>query len=115
MKKTLPQLALAALAVAAALALPAAPAFADQAPKILKKVPPEFPAEATRKGVDKGVLKARVTVDGAGTVTEVAIVETQPSAARVLNGSVVSALNQWRFEGSGKPSTFELQIVLTAD
>jgi periplasmic protein TonB len=110
-----PRLPLAAAALAAALLIPAAPALADQAPKILKKVPPEFPAAATRKGVDKGVLKVRVTVDGSGAVTEATIIETQPSAARVLNDSVVSALNQWRFEGSGKPSTFELQVVLTAD
>lgn len=108
-------LAAAVLAVATMTLLPAAPAHADPAPKILKKVPPEFPAEATRKGVEKGVLKARLTVDGSGTVTEVAIVETQPTSARILNASVVSALNQWRFEGSGKPSTFELQVVLTAD
>ncbi len=112
--KNLP-LAAALLAVATMTLLPAAPAHADPAPKILKKVPPEFPAEATRKGVEKGVLKARVTVDGGGAVTEVAIVETQPTSARILNASVVSALNQWRFEGSGKASTFELQVVLTAD
>jgi len=106
---------LAATVLAAALLLPALPALADQAPKILKKVPPEFPMAATRKGVDKGVLKVRVTVDGAGAVTEATVIETQPNAARVLNESVVTALNQWRFEGSGKPSTFELQVVLTAD
>lgn len=105
-------LALAACILAAA----APPSHAgDAVPKILKKVPPEFPAEAARKGVDKGVLKVRVTVDGGGAVTEVEVVETQPVAARVLKPSVVSALNQWRFEGAGKPSTFDLQIVLTAD
>jgi hypothetical protein len=41
-------LAVATLALAAALA--PAPALADGAPKILKKVPPEFPAEATPQG-----------------------------------------------------------------
>jgi len=115
MKNLSLRLPLAAVLLAAAALLPATPAHADPAPKILKKVPPEFPAEATRKGVEKGVLKARVTVDGGGAVTEVAIVETQPVSARILNASVVSALNQWRFEGSGKASTFELQVVLTAD
>ncbi len=114
--KKLNRLPLAAvLAAALTTLLPAAPALADPAPKGVTKVPPEFPAEATRKGVEKGVLKARISVDGAGAVTDVAIVETQPLAARVLNNSVITALNQWRFEGSGKPSTFELQVVLTAD
>ncbi len=115
MKKTLPRLTLAAAAIVAGLLLPAGSALAQSVPKILKKVPPEFPAEATRRGVEKGVLKARLTVDGAGAVTEVSIIDTQPSAARMLNRSVIEALSQWRFEGSGKPSSFELQVVLTAD
>jgi periplasmic protein TonB len=90
-------------------------AHAQAVPKILKKVPPDFPASAISKGVDKGVLKARVNVDGAGLVTEVAIIDTQPANARILNRTVVDALKEWKFEGSGKPAAFELQIVLTSD
>ncbi len=104
-----------AAAAALALALPASPVHAQAAqPKVLKKVPPDFPAEAARKGIDKGVLKARLTVNEAGNVTEVSIVDTQPTKAKLLNESVITALNQWKFE-SGKASTFEMQIVLTYD
>ncbi len=105
----------AALLLSLSLAAPAVMAQAQAVPKILKKVPPDFPRSALLKGIDKGVLKARLTVDGQGVPTEVTITDTQPAKARVLNESVVEALNAWRFEGAGKPATFELQIVLTSD
>jgi periplasmic protein TonB len=106
----------AAVGAALLMALGPASAFAQSTnPKITKKVPMEFPAEATRKGVDKGVLKARVTIDGAGVPTEVAIVDVQPNKAKVLNESVIATLNNWRFEGVGKSTTFEMQVVMTAE
>jgi TonB family protein len=104
-----------AAVLALALAATVLPAAAQTAPKVVKKVPMEFPEAAIRRGVDKGVLKTRVTVDGAGAVTEVAVLETIPAKAKVLNETVVETLNKWRFEGSGKPNTFELQVVLTAE
>ncbi len=104
-----------ALILALSLLAAAGSALANVIPKILKKVPVDFPAEAVRRGVDKGVLKAQLTVDGTGAVTEVAITDTQPAKAKVLNRSVSEALMGWKFEGSGKPASFELQIVMTAD
>ena len=121
-----------ALKTLSAMALLAAlghtPAFAQSAtPKVLKKVPLEFPAEAVRKGVDRGVralprglgrrgaLKARLTIDGSGAVTDASIIETTPSKAKMLNEPVLEVLNKWRFEGNGKPTTFDMQVVLTAD
>lgn len=102
------------LALTAGLAAPAA--FAQSTtPKVLKKIPVEFPAEAVRKGVDRGVFKARLTIDGDGNVTETQIVETNPAKARVMVATVVESLGKWRFEGSGKPITFEIQLVLEAD
>ncbi len=105
------------LTVASLLALPwvATPAWAQATPKVTKKVPMDFPEEAIRKGVDKGVLKARLTVDGGGAVTDVAIVDAQPAKARMLTAAVVETLNKWRFEGSGKAATFEMQVVMSAD
>ena len=32
-------------------------------PQALKKVPPEFPGEAARKGITDGVLKAKLSID----------------------------------------------------
>ena len=44
---------------AAALGVVPATASAQSAPKVIKKVPPEFPGEATRKNITDGVLKAK--------------------------------------------------------
>jgi periplasmic protein TonB len=90
-------------------------AHADGAPKILKKVPPEFPGEATRKGITDGVLKAKLSIDGAGAVTEVAIVEATPAKAKIFNEAATTALNQWKFEGTGKPQSFELKLVFSQE
>jgi TonB family protein len=103
------------LALAGAFALPGAALAQSATPKILKKVPPDFPEGAVRRGVDRGVLKAKLTVDGGGAVTGVDIVEVSPPKAKILNEAVIEALNKWRFEGSGKQAQFELQIVLTAE
>ncbi len=106
---------LCAAAAVFALAAPA-PALAQSTnPKVVKKVPLDFPGEALRKGVDRGVLKTRVTIDANGKPTEVAVLETQPAKARILNDTVIEALQQWRWEGQGKPASFDLQIVFTAE
>jgi TonB family protein len=102
------------LALAAGLAAPAT--FAQSTtPKVVKKIPVEFPADAVRKGVDRGVFKARLTIDGEGNVTDSSIVEATPAKAKMLNASALESLGKWRFEGAGKPATFEMQVVLTAD
>ena len=36
---------------------------AHATPKVLKKVPPDFPAEATKKGITTGVVKAKLYED----------------------------------------------------
>ena len=68
-----------------------------------------------RRGIDKGVLKTRITIDAAGAVTEVSVIDTQPPRAKMLNVSVMDSLRGWRFEGSGKTLTFDLQVVLTSE
>ena len=79
------------LALAAGLAAPAT--FAQSTtPKVVKKIPVEFPADAVRKGVDRGVFKARLTIDGEGNVTESSIVEATPAKAKLLNASVLESL-----------------------
>lgn len=120
MKKTQPENGPAmkpSLLLVAALALGSfqAAVQAQPAPKIVKKVAPEFPGEAVRKGIDKGIIKVRLTVDGGGVPTEVAVLDTQPAKARMLGDPVAEALKAWRFEGAGKPATFELQIVMSAE
>ncbi len=79
------------------------------APKIIKKVPPEFPREAAQQSITSGVIKAKMSIDGDGKVTEVAIVEAEPR--RVFDRAVTRALMDWRFEASGEKQTHEVKLV----
>jgi protein TonB len=54
---------------------------AHASPKLIKRVPPEFPREAVQASVDSGVVKAKMSIDADGKVTEVTIVEAQPRRA----------------------------------
>ncbi len=79
------------------------------APKVVKKVPPEFPAEAARKGINSGSVRAKLLIDGEGKVSEVEILEAEPK--RVFDRAVTSALMEWRFAGSGDKQTHEVKLV----
>jgi protein TonB len=86
-----------------------------QPPKILKKVPPEFPGEAVRKNITEGTVKARLSVDGQGAVTDVQIVEAMPAKARIFSEAAIAALSKWKFEPSGKGEIFEIKLVFSQE
>ncbi|MDT9000483.1 energy transducer TonB [Paucibacter sp. APW11] len=89
-------------------------AIAVQAsPKVVKKVPPEFPREATQRGVSAGSVKAKLSIDAEGKVTEVSIMESEPP--RVFDRAVTRALMEWRFEGNGEKQTHEVKLVFKAE
>ncbi|MCV2361381.1 energy transducer TonB [Paucibacter sp. TC2R-5] len=87
----------------------AASAIAAPPPKVLKKVPPEFPAAAVKKGVTSGTVKAQLAIAADGKVTEVTILET--SSPKLFDRAVIEALMEWRFEGSGEKRTHEMTLV----
>jgi protein TonB len=94
--------AFAARAALAAIALGMATAASAQSAdaKVVSRVEPGFPREASQAGVDNGMVKARMTIDSGGNVTRVDIVEAKPM--RVFDRAVVRALSGWRFsEGAG--------------
>ena len=82
---------------------------AHASPKVVKKVPPEFPREATQKGVNAGSVKAKILIDGDGKVTGVEILEAEPK--RIFDRAVTNALMEWRFEGTGEKQTHEVKLV----
>jgi protein TonB len=82
-------------------------------PKLIKRVPPEFPREAVQASVDSGVVRAKMAIDADGKVTEVTIVESQPR--RVFDRAVQRALMDWRFEASGSAQTHEVRLVFRND
>jgi len=83
-------------------------AYAGGDAQIVSKVDPEFPREAAAAGVDKGVVKARMTVDGSGEVTRVEVLESQPR--RVFDRAVVKTLSQWRFNAGTAGRLVEIDV-----
>lgn len=81
---------------------------AQVAPKVVKKVPPEFPAEASKKGISTGSVKAKMTIEADGKVSDVEIVEAEPK--RVFDRAVKAALMEWKFE-PGEKATHEVKLV----
>jgi protein TonB len=100
------------LRLAAACALGLALGTAQAAtPKVVKKVAPEFPREAMKQSVDSGTVKAKMTIEPDGKVSDVTIVEAQPP--RVFDRAVKSALMDWRFEPSGEKQSHEVKLVFS--
>jgi protein TonB len=81
---------------------------AHAVPKVVKKVPPDFPREAAQKGISTGVVKAKLTIEADGKVSDVEIVEAEPK--RVFDRAVKQALMEWKFE-PGEKATHEVKLV----
>jgi len=113
MFRTALSMLLAAGVLAAAATVPTA-AWANP-PKVLKKVPPEFPGEAARKGITEGVLKVTVKIDDKGSVSDVQVTEASPPKAKIFTSAAIDALKQWKFEASGAPQTMDLKLVFQQD
>lgn len=81
---------------------------AHASPKVVKKVPPEFPREATQKGISAGSVKAKLSIEADGKVSSVEILEAEPK--RVFDRAVKEALMEWKFE-PGEKATHEVKLV----
>jgi protein TonB len=87
-------------------------AVGAESARVLSRVDPEFPREAQQAGAEKGIVKARMIVDGNGNVTKVEIVEANPR--RLFDRSVVRALSAWKFNEGPAGRTFEQEIAFQA-
>ena|SRR5689334_6053340 len=76
--------------------------------QVVARVDPEFPREASQAGADKGRVKARMTISGAGEVTRVEIVEAQPR--RLFDRAVVKTLSQWKFNNGSDNRQYEIDV-----
>jgi protein TonB len=81
-------------------------AFADLRP--VHRVDPEFPGEAVKAGAQKGKVTARMTLDGAGKVTKVEIVDALPR--RLFDRAVTRALADWRYAEGAPGRIVEVEI-----
>jgi protein TonB len=98
-------------ALAACVGALSAPAFGASDAQLISKVDPEFPREAVQAGADKGLVKARMTVDGSGEVVRVEILEANPR--RVFDRVVVKTLSLWRFNAGAAGRTVEIDVNFT--
>lgn len=90
------------------------PAHADGL-KVLKKVAPEFPEEASQRGVTDGVLTAKLSLDASGGVTAVEIVDAKPVRAKVFTQAATKALSKWQFDVGGKAQSTEVKLVFQSE
>jgi len=84
---------------------------AHASPKVIKKVPPEFPREAAQQSISSGTVKAKLSIETDGKVSAVEILEAQPR--RVFDKAVTRALMDWRFEPSSEKQTHEVKLVFS--
>ena len=75
---------------------------------VISREPPEFPRDAIRAGIESGRVRARLSINAAGGVSEVVIVEARP--VRVFNRAVTEALLRWKFNPGTNGRTFETEI-----
>jgi protein TonB len=71
------------------------PAAPSSVARLVTRVDPEFPREATLAGADRGSVKARLTIDAAGSVVHVDVVEAVPR--RIFDRAVMRALSKWQY------------------
>jgi len=72
------------------------------------RVDPDFPSEAVKAGASKGKVTARMTLDAAGKVTNVEIVDAIPR--RLFDRAVQRALVDWRYAEGSAGRIVEVEI-----
>ena len=63
---------------------------------IIRSSQPKFPNEASVLGVENGVVRARMTINASGDVSNVAILASTPP--RVFDREVRATLSRWKFD-----------------
>lgn len=99
------------LASAAPATAPARPEPAAPNKKPVYRETPEFPREALREGIESGSVQARLSVNEAGKVTKVEIIEAKPR--RVFDRAVIAALSRWRFQPAASGFTVDTEVAFS--
>ena len=76
-------------------------------PRLLTRVEPKWPREAVLGNIE-GRVRARLTLDARGQVTDVSVVDATPR--RVFDRNVIDALQQWRYNEGAAGRTVETEI-----
>jgi len=96
------------VASSAPTARPAAKQEAVPVVSVISREQPAFPRDALRAGIENGSVRARMTINAAGEVTNVVILQAQP--ARVFDRSVQLALGRWKFNTGADGRTFDTEV-----
>lgn len=75
---------------------------------VVSRTAPDFPRDAVRAGVDSGTVRARLSIDSTGNVTNVAILEARP--ARVFDRTVRDTLSKWKFNAGADNRTYDTEV-----
>ena len=76
-------------------------------PEPLKRVTPDYPIGAARKGLI-GYVTLRFLVDEAGQVTAIDTLDAYPE--KVFNKSAIRAVKQWQYEATGAKHMFKVRL-----
>ncbi len=87
--------------------MPTAPAPSADAVVVSRRAPP-FPVEGIRQGIQTGLVKARLTIDARGNVTNVEIVEAKPIPA--FGRETRLTLKDWKFNPGVPNRTYDIEI-----
>ena len=63
--------------------------------KVKKRINPEYPRAAVKKGIKRGWVVVAVEVDDTGKVSQISVVDSEPKD--IFDDVSVNALKQWQF------------------
>lgn len=91
-----------------------APSLSPPAPSldtnavVVSRTAPAYPVEGIRQGIASGFVKARLTIDAAGNVTNVNILETRPIVA--FGRETRQTLKDWKFNPGAPGRTYDIEL-----
>ncbi len=97
---------LVSLAIALFLCVQSAQAQPTMTP--VKREPLEFPLAAQKAGFEGGKVRAKLTIDAAGNVVDVLILEASPP--RVFDRAVRNSLSNWKYSAGENNRTTEVAV-----
>jgi protein TonB len=79
--------------------------------EVVSRVEPVFPVGAARAQAENGLVKARMTLDAAGNVINVEVLDSRPKL--VFDRSVIDALSQWKFNTGPAGRKVETEVAFS--
>ena len=86
---------------------PPAPSL-DTNAVVVSRTAPAYPVEGIRQGIASGFVKARLTIDAAGNVTNVNIIEARPIVA--FGRETRQTLKDWKFNPGAPGRTYDIEL-----